>query len=162
MTLAEQINRIDPGFWPACQAAPMCDIDGEFMGFTKIYQSLALIIPRGRTVVDLGCGYGCQAIFFQRHKKYIGVDLPGFQIPHLKTRNSEYFLMTIRQWIETELQNFDPEELFAICSYVPPWYDDNQDLVRTYFKHLFVFYPTKFDSDDVTLRIQKASVEEAQ
>lgn len=36
-------------------------------------------------------------------------------------------------------------ELFAICSYVPPWHDDNEELVRRAFKHLFVFYPTSGD-----------------
>lgn len=140
-TLTERIHAIDPTFWPKTHKMPMCDIDGDFMGFTDVYEHLAAIIPKSRIIVDLGCAYAPQAVFFQDHKGYIGVDLAEFDSPKVQTKNSTYYLMTIREWIEKELPNYDKDELFAICSYVPPWYDDNEKLVRENFRHCFVYYP---------------------
>lgn len=141
INLAGKIDKIDPTFWKDCRKLEMCDIDEEFMGFTNVYKHLARIIPKTRIIVDLGCAYAPQAIYFQNHKKYIGIDLPDHPIRRVKTKNSQYFIMTIRKWIKTELPKYNQEELFAICSYVPPWYDDNEKLVRENFNHLFVYYP---------------------
>ena len=143
-TLAERVSMADPTFWERCQKSKMCDIDAEFMGFTDIYKHLAQIIPKERIIVDLGCAYAPQAIFFTKHKKYIGVDLPNHDIPMVKTKNSQYFLMSIKEWIEKELPKYNKDELFAICSYVPPWYDDNEKLTRDNFRHLFIYYPTRY------------------
>lgn len=143
LLLAKQIEKIDPTFWPRCQKYPMCDIDGEFMGFTDIYETLAKIIPKERIVVDLGCAYAPQAIYFLKHKKYIGIDLPTFGTPRPITPNAEYFEMKISEWIEKELPKYDKNELFAICSYVPPWHDDNEKLVRENFRHMFIYYPKR-------------------
>lgn len=142
MRLDKFIEKIDPTFWPRCQAYKYCEIDGEFMGFTDIYEHLSKIIPKHRIIVDLGCAYAAQAVYFLEHKKYIGVDLPSFDTPRPITPNAQYDIMTIREWIEKELPKYDKDELFAICSYVPPWHDDNERLVRENFRHVFVYYPT--------------------
>ena len=140
-TLAKKIEDIDPSFWKRCSEYKMCDIDGEFMGFTDIYKHLAQIIPKSRIIVDLGCAYAPQAIYFTEHRKYIGVDLPYFKTPRVNTKNSEYCEMSIKEWIEKELPKYNKEELFAICSYVPPWHDDNQKLCRENFLDMFAYYP---------------------
>src|SRR3990167_1428049 len=129
-SLSERIAEIDPTFWQRCQDYKNCDIDGEFMGFTDIYEHLAQIIPKERIIVDLGCAYATQAVYFLKHRKYIGVDLPDFDIPRVNTPNSEYFRMKISDWIKTELPKYNKDKLFGICSYVPPWHDDNEKLVR--------------------------------
>jgi hypothetical protein len=113
------------------------------LGFTDIYKHLAKIIPKGRIVVELVCAYATQSIYFTKHKKYIGIDIS--ECPKVKTQNSEYFIMSINEWIDKELSKYKKEELFAICSYVPPWHHDNEKLVRENFKHLFIFYPSRFD-----------------
>lgn len=141
MNLAKEIEKTDPMFWIKCREMDMCDIDGDFMGFTDIYYHLSKIIPKDRIIIDLGCAYATQAVYFKNHKKYIGVDLPDFGSPKVQTHNSEYFLMTIRKFIEQELPKLKGENMFAICSYVPPWHDDNEKLVRENFEHLFVYYP---------------------
>lgn len=141
MGLYEQIVKADPTFWEKCRTIPMCDIDSDFMGFTDVYKHLAQIIPKDRVVIDLGCAYATQATYFQKHKAYVGVDLDTHDIPRVQTKNSQYYLMTIKEFIQTELPRFKDEKLFAICSYVPPWHDDNEKLVRENFKHLFVYYP---------------------
>lgn len=38
------------------------------------------------------------------------------------------------------IHQFDLDETFAICSYVPD--DEAQELVRKTFKNLFVYYPS--------------------
>jgi hypothetical protein len=141
MNLANEIRIIDPTFWNRCAKYKRCDIDEEFMGFTDIYEHLAQIIPKDRIIVDLGCAYAPQAIYFTEHKKYIGVDLPNFKTPRVKTKNSKYDIMTIKDWIKNELPKYKKEKIFAICSYVPPWHGDNQKLVRENFLDVFVYYP---------------------
>lgn len=47
----------------------------------------------------------------------------------------------IKHFVDENLSSFKIDELFAICSYVPPWHNDNQAIVRENFKHLFVYYP---------------------
>ena len=122
----------------------MCDIDGDFLGFTEIYSRLAEIVPKGRIIVDLGCAYAPQAVYFTEHKKYIGVDIS--DCPKVNTNNSEYHKMTIKEFVEKELPKIKDENLFAICSYVPPWHDDNEKLVRENFRYCFVYYPDSRDN----------------
>ena len=141
MNLSKQIDKIDPTFWKRCSKYKMCDIDEEFMGFTEVYEHLSKIIPKKRIIVDLGCAYAPQAVYFRNHKKYIGIDLDSFETPRVNTPNSEHYKMTIREWIEKELPKYNQDDLFAICSYVPPWHDDNEKLVRDNFRHCFVYYP---------------------
>jgi hypothetical protein len=59
----------------AVLAAADGDIDPDFLGFLEPYEALSRIIPRGRTILDLGCGYAFQSWYFRHHRKYIGVDV---------------------------------------------------------------------------------------
>lgn len=128
---------------------PMCDIDGEFMGFLDIYEHLAAIIPTHWTIIDLGCAYAPQSFLFRNHAKYIGVDLP-WDNPELhpdhKTErfiadNTTIYEMTIAGFIENHIKEFDLKTTFAICSYVPPWGGDNMKLARENFTNVFTYYP---------------------
>lgn len=117
----------------------MVDIDPEFLGFTAIYQSLAAIIPKHWTVVDLGCAYAPQSHLFKDHAAYIGVDL--LPKERFSAANSTFYDMTIKHFIDQHAGRLNKDTTFAICSYVPPWQDDNRALARAAFHNLFVYYP---------------------
>jgi hypothetical protein len=117
----------------------MCDIAPEFLGFTDIYQHLAAIIPLHWTIVDLGCAYAPQAWLFKDHKAYVGVTLT--EIERFHAPNTTHYTMPIREFLQMHLPKFDQDTTFAICSYVPPWHDDNRKLAREAFKNVFTYYP---------------------
>ena len=119
----------------------MCDIDPTFLGFTEIYKHLSEVIPHHWTVVDLGCAYAPQAFLFKDHKAYIGVDRSGGE--RFTAPNSTHIITTIREFIGSHLNEPDLSTTFAICSYVPPWHDDNRKLVRENFENCFIYYPAK-------------------
>lgn len=116
-----------------------CDIEPIFLGFTEIYKNLAKIIPEHFTVIDLGCAYNAQSFCFPYHKQVIAVDVS--DCIKFRASNCKIFEMTIEQFIKDHLQEFDLEETFAICSYVPPWGGDNIKMVREAFKNVFAYYP---------------------
>lgn len=118
---------------------PQVDIDPTFLGFVSIYERLSEIIPKHFTVIDLGCAYNAQSFFFQEHKEYVAVDYGTFV--KFKAPNCIIIEKNIRQFIEENIKDYDLEETFAICSYVPDWGDKNNALVREKFKNLFVYYP---------------------
>ncbi|NNH59429.1 hypothetical protein HLI01_22095 [Rhizobium laguerreae] len=118
-----------------------CDIDGSFLGFTQIYISLASVIPRHWTIVDLGCAYAPQAFVFQDHAAYVGVDFGTHE--RFIAGNTKHYSMTIADFISKHLGDFDLDTTFAICSYVPPWHNDNIALARHSFKNVFTYYPAK-------------------
>ena len=118
------------------------EIQPDFLGFVYIYKNLSEIIPKHFTIIDLGCAYNPQCFFFTGHKKYIAVDVS--DCAKFKSDNCIIYEMTIGEFIKNNLcsLNLDFDETFAICSYVPFWYKDNSDIVRSAFKNLFVFYPS--------------------
>lgn len=125
-----------------------CDIDPSFLGFTDIYLALATIIPKHWTIIDLGCAYAPQAIIFAKHKAYIGVDLPSDQgRERFSAANTTHYSMSIAEFIEKHAAEFDHARTFAICSYVPPWHNDNLELARHAFKNVFTYYPAS-DPDE--------------
>lgn len=131
---------------PECQldavfGQDICDIDYEFIGFVGIYDSLSKIIPKHFTVIDFGCSYNAQCFFFDKHKKYIAVDIS--KVVKFKSKNCEIFEMPISEFIERHSGELDKSKTFAICSYVPPWHDDNIKLVRENFTNVFTFYPAQ-------------------
>lgn len=132
----------------------MCDIDPEFLGFIDIYRSLAAIIPRHWTVVDLGCAYAAQAFLFVDHKSYIGVDLPASAFSsgeeRFHARNTIHYRMTIADFCDKHIDDLDMDTTFAICSYVPPWHNDNIAIARKTFKNVFTYYPsgTRLSEDE--------------
>ena len=123
------------------------DIDPSCLGFMDVYYHLSMIIPKGRVIYDLGCSYAFQAYYFRSHKAYVGVDL-GKKKFRLFCPNTKHLEMSIQQFVETQKVE-SPH--FAICSYVPPWGGDNQELVRQSFKHLFVYYPASGDYPELGL-----------
>ena len=133
-------DRIPQEQWEHVMAGPLCYIDAEFLGFVAIYARLAGIIPQHFTVVDLGCAYAPQAFLFDGHKQYVGVD--AWCLRRFSTPNTCHYTMTIAAFIEEHAAQFDLDETFAICSYVPPWQNDNQKLARAAFRNVFCFYPS--------------------
>ncbi len=147
LTEAHNIQPLDPAFhlMPKDQLdrvfnQDMCDIDGEFLGFTNVYMALASIIPLHWTVIDLGCAYAPQAIIFKDHKAYIGVDASPCE--RFMADNSTHYTMTTGQFIRDHADSYDADRTFAICSYVPNWCGENsRELVCGKFKNIFTFYP---------------------
>lgn len=130
---------------PPCQVErvfgqDMVDISPEFLGFVGVYKNLAQIIPAHFTVIDFGCAYNAQSFYFMGHKRFIGVDnFPGQE--RFVAPMTEFFEMSISDFIDTRMDEFNIKETFAICSYVPPWGADNMKLVRDNFINVFTFYP---------------------
>lgn len=131
MMPADQIDRV--------LNQDMCDVDPTFLGFTEIYEHLAAIIPLHWTVVDLGCAFSPQAILFKEHRAYVGVDFGTKE--RFSAPNTVHHEMTIAEFIAQHGGSFDKATTFAICSYVPPWHDDNRRLARESFENVFVYYP---------------------
>ena len=116
-----------------------CDISYEFLGFTEIYKNLSMIIPLHFTVVDLGCGYNAQCFYFSQHKRYVSVD--AYKHEKFKCDNCDIYEKSIEDFIKDDIGQFNLDETFAICSYVPPWGGDNMAMVRAAFKCVFTYYP---------------------
>lgn len=118
------------------------DINPEFLWFSNQYKKLSEFIPSDKVIFDLGCGYGCQAYYFQNHKKYIAVDIHNIKEPPLE--NFIFYNMKISTFLNKELPKIKEklnEEPFAICSYVPWLMDDNISLVKSSFQNCFTYYP---------------------
>ena len=49
--------------------------------------------------------------------------------------------MVIKKFIEEYGEMYNKQQTFAICSYVPPWYDDNIKIVKENFTNVFTYYP---------------------
>jgi len=116
-----------------------CDIDYQFLGFTDIYKYLSMIIPKHFTVVDFGCAYNAQSFYFTDHKVFIAVDVSDCK--KFRANNCLVYQKTIESFISVHIGEFDLDETFAICSYIPPWGADNMKLVREAFKNVFTYYP---------------------
>ncbi len=94
-----------------------CDIDLSFLGFVTTYKYLSMLIPKNFTVINLGCAYNPQCYYFKDHKRYIAVDAS--KCLKFKAENCDIFEMTIHQFIESYKTQFDINETFVICNYVP-------------------------------------------
>lgn len=128
-----------------------CDIAPEFLGFTNVYLALAPLIPRHWTVVDLGCAYSPQALIFKDHKAYHGVDAGDGE--RFSTPNTTHYTMTAGEFIKKHGSSFDQKTTFAICSYVPPWYQEEaSEQARKFFRNVFTFYPARDPSDTFMAR----------
>lgn len=124
------------------------EIGPEFMGFIDIYRSLSEIIPKHFTVIDFGCSYAPQCFYFEDHKQYVGVDASGCYLPGIKTldirfeaSNTVHYQMTIKEYIDKFRYNTDDVQIFAICSYVPPWYGGSVEHVLKAYRNVFTYYP---------------------
>lgn len=138
---ADLFKRLPSEQWERVVASDMCDIDPEFLGFVDIYHYLAKIVPEDWTVVDLGCAYAPQAFQFERHRRYIGVDMLTPMNSRFCARNTTHYEMRIGDFIAAHGGEYDKRSTFAICSYVPPWGGDNQRAAIEAFSNVFSFYP---------------------
>jgi len=128
----EQMNRV--------LSQEHVDIAPEFMGFVDVYYHLAQIIPKHFTIVDLGCAFNPQCFLFPDHKRYISVD--NFSgIERFISHNCSLYVMSISDYIKNHIGDLNLKDTFAICSYVPPWGDDNMKLARENFLNVFTYYP---------------------
>lgn len=128
------------------------DIGPDFLGFTAIYEQLSKIIPRHWTVIDLGCAYNPQCVFFTSHKEFIAVDES--DCDKFQSANCRVFTMSIGDFIARHVHEFDIDETFAICSYVPLAYQED---IRSAFKNLFIFYPSdKQTAQDISQAMREA------
>lgn len=126
-----------------CEETGWCDVAPQCLGSMSIYKALSEIIPKDRVIYDIGCAQAFQAWYFRDHLKYIGVcPLSGGR---LTMPNSEHLEVTCGEFLASAA--IDPVH-FAICAYVPPWFNENaEELVRRAFDHIFVFYPRARDAD---------------
>lgn len=117
----------------------MVEILPDFLGFMDIYYNLSKMIPSHYTIIDFGCGYNAQSFYFMNHKRYIGIDvwpdIIRFQAP-----GTEFYECDISEYINNN--EFDIDDTFAICSYVPDWKHNNRHLIKNVFNNVFIFYPS--------------------
>lgn len=130
----------------------MCDIDATFLGFTDTYAKLSKIIPKHFTIIDLGCAYNPQCFYFTKHKKYVAVDesdCAKFQAP-----NCVIYQKKIESFIAENLHEYNLEETFAICNYVP-LREETHELVRRSFKNLYMYYPHNDEEQGIIAQVMK-------
>jgi hypothetical protein len=137
------INDVDPFFFEQLSEWDHANLDPNFLGFVDIYKQLSEIIPKNRTIIDLGCAYGCQSVFFMDHQQYVGVDIGDHR--RVNTPNSIYYRRRIAEWIELILPEYADAPLFAICSFVPD--PKETAIAREKFPDLFCYYPQHGDGD---------------
>ena len=51
-----------------------CELEYDFLCFEEVYGTLSEIIPKDKTIIDLGCYAALQSYFFKDHQGYIGID----------------------------------------------------------------------------------------
>lgn len=146
LVLYDSWMKENPSLTHEVMSQDKCDIEPAFMCFADVYYHLSQIIPKHWTIVDLGCAFAPQCLYFKDHKKYIGVDLHEFK--KFSTKNTESFQGSIRKFMaDMKYESLNLKETFAIISYVPA---DSLTymIVQTTFKNLFVYYPCGFDGQN--------------
>ncbi len=115
-----------------------CELDLSFLGFTDIYKHLSLIIPEHFTILDFGCYMAAQSAYFKNHKAYIGIDR--IILKRFEFKNTKHYIKDIKDFLKENLMEYDLDETFAICSYVPD--EGAKKMIREMCKNVFVFYPS--------------------
>lgn len=117
------------------------ELDFTFLGFEDVYRDVLNFVSRDKTIIDLGCGYAAQSYYFQDHREYIGVDACGDNDSVIHTENSEFYFMSIQDFIKDvfPVSGIDPKDVFAVCSYVPD--ATARKLVMETFPYCRVYYP---------------------
>lgn len=133
--LSELMNLLPKDQWDRVMNHDMCDIDGTFLGFVNVYKNLSELIPKHFTIIDFGCAFNPQCFFFKDHRRYVAVDNSG--VEKFKSANCDIHHQSIDAFINEHGKQFDINETFAICSYVPA----SSTLIRKTFKNVFVYYP---------------------
>ena len=117
------------------------ELDFTFLGFEDIYRDVLNSVSKDKTIIDLGCGYAAQGYYFLEHEKYIGVDTCGNSDTVIHIENSEFYFMSIQEFIKDVLPtlDIDPKNAFAVCSYVPDI--AARKFVMETFPYCRVYYP---------------------
>lgn len=116
------------------------DVDYTFLCFEEVYKAVTWFVPKNTIIIDFGCAYAFQSWYFKDYKKYIGVEIHGNKYSVLKLDNSEFYFMSIQEFIsDFDKLGYDKEEVFAICSYVPD--KQARQMVRENFPYCLVYYP---------------------
>lgn len=116
------------------------DVDYTFLCFEEVYKAVTEFVPKDTIIIDFGCAYAFQSWYFKDYKKYIGVEIRGDGNSVLKLDNSEFYFMSIQEFIsDFDKLGYDKEEVFAICSYVPD--KQARQIVRENFPYCLVYYP---------------------
>ena len=119
----------------------LAECDSTFLGFEDAYKAVTLFVPKDKVILDLGCSYAFQSWYFRSYKRYIGVDCGIRDGVVLETENSEFYFMTIQDFIKNILPTlgYDLREIFAICAYVPD--EEARQMVRETFPSCLIYYP---------------------
>lgn len=133
-------EKIDYVFRTSQTVGAECDI--SFLGFERVYKAVAMFIPKSKVIIDCGCAYAFQSWYFRDYRKYIGIDNGLFCSDVLETENSEFYFMSIQNFIKNVFPTlvYSLDDVFAVCSYVPD--DEAKEMVRNFFPHCLVYYPT--------------------
>jgi hypothetical protein len=115
-----------------------CELDYTFLGFTDIYEHLSYIIPIHFKIIDFGCYLASQSYFFKNHKQYIGVDIT--TLKRFEFKNTIHYIKRIQNFLIENLMEYDLDETFVICSYVPD--EEAKNMIKEKCKNIFIFYPS--------------------
>lgn len=116
------------------------DVDYTFLCFEEVYKAVTEFVPKDTIIIDFGCAYAFQSWYFKDYKKYIGVEIQGNENSVLKLDNSEFYFMSIQEFIsEFDKLGYDKEKVFAVCSYVTD--KQARQTVRENFPNCLVYYP---------------------
>ena len=118
------------------------EIDGSFPGFVETYARLAPLIPEHWTVVDLGCAYNPQCIYFKDHIAYIAVDDNAMMEEMFTTPNCQVYRKSIESFLAGDVKDLDMVTTFAICNYVP-LSAETTTRIRQVFPNLYMYYPAE-------------------
>lgn len=128
----EEIKKVFKG-------AAAAELDYTFLAFEEVYKSVLNFVPKGKTIIDLGCAYAPQAYYFTEYSKYIGVDVFVPDI-HFTTANMTLYQMSAQQFCKKVIdEKWDLDNCFAICSYVPDVIA--RKCVRETFPNCLAYYP---------------------
>lgn len=128
------------------------ELSSDFMGFEDAYKVASIMVPKSWDIIDLGCGYAAQAYYFTKHLRYFAVDAPAWSdVIRFKTDNMKLYVMTIQEFVEKHLDDFDLNCTFAICSAVPD--EDARNTVAEYFPNRYIWYPG--GDTDVKLKVKR-------
>ena len=75
------------------------ELDYTFLAFEDVYKSVLSFVPKGKTIIDLGCAYAPQAFYFTEYKGYIGVDICIPEV-HFETPNMKIYNISIQEFCE--------------------------------------------------------------
>ena len=93
---------------------------------------------------EYGClrahSLACKNFHFKDYFAYIGIDIQ-IPEPHFETPNMKLFQLSIQDFCSMVAQaNWDLDNYFAICSYVPD--EEARKMVRETFPNCLVYYPS--------------------